>query len=32
VLVLIAMLMAYGYPIAQFVIAPSPTAIVHRAE
>jgi cytochrome c oxidase subunit 1 len=32
VLVLVAMLMAYGYPIAQFVIAPSPTAIVHRAE
>jgi hypothetical protein len=26
------MLMAYGYPIAQFVIAPSPTAIVHRTE
>jgi cytochrome c oxidase subunit I len=32
VLVLVAMLMAYGYPIAQFVVAPSPTAIVHRAE
>jgi cytochrome c oxidase subunit 1 len=32
VLVLVAMLMAYGYPIAQFVIAPSPTAIVHRSE
>jgi cytochrome c oxidase subunit I len=32
VLVLIVMLMAYGYPIAQFVIAPSPTAIVHRTE
>jgi len=32
VLVLVTMLMAYGFPIAQFVIAPSPTAIVHRAE
>jgi cytochrome c oxidase subunit I len=32
VLVLVTMLMAYGYPIAQFVVAPSPTAIVHRAE
>jgi cytochrome c oxidase subunit 1 len=32
VLVLVAMLMAYGYPIAQFVITPSPTAIVHRTE
>ena len=30
VLVLVSMLLAYGYPIAQFVIAPSPTAIVHR--
>jgi hypothetical protein len=24
------MLLAYGYPIAQFVITPSPMAIVHR--
>jgi cytochrome c oxidase subunit I len=32
VLVLVTMLMAYGYPIAQFVIAPSHTAIVHRTE
>ena len=30
VLVLILMLVAYGYPIAQFVIAPSPSAMVHR--
>ena len=29
-LVLVLMLLAYGYPIAQFVIAPSPTAMVHR--
>jgi hypothetical protein len=26
------MLMAYGYPIVQFAVAPSPTAIVHRTE
>jgi cytochrome c oxidase subunit 1 len=32
VLVLIVMLLAYGYPIAQFAIAPSPSAIVHRIE
>jgi cytochrome c oxidase subunit 1 len=32
VLVLVAMLMAYGYPIAQFIVAPSPAAIVHRTE
>jgi len=32
VLVLVSMLLAYGYPIAQFVIAPSPSAIVHRTE
>jgi cytochrome c oxidase subunit I len=32
VLVLVSMLLAYGYPIAQFVVAPSPTAIVHRTE
>jgi cytochrome c oxidase subunit 1 len=32
VLVLVTMLLAYGYPIAQFVVAPSPTAIVHRTE
>ena len=30
VLVLVLMLVAYGYPIAQFVIEPSPAAIVHR--
>ena len=30
VLVLVLMLLAYGYPIAQFVIEPSPGAIVHR--
>jgi cytochrome c oxidase subunit 1 len=32
VLVLVLMLAAYGYPIAQFVIAPSPTAVVHRVQ
>jgi cytochrome c oxidase subunit 1 len=32
VLVLVLMLMAYGWPIAQFVIEPSPAAIVHRVE
>ena len=30
VLVLVLMVLAYGYPIAQFIIDPSPTAIVHR--
>ena len=30
VLVLVLMLVAYGYPIAQFAISPSPTAMVHR--
>ena len=30
VVVLVLMLLAYGYPIAQFVITPSPTAMVHR--
>jgi len=30
VLVLVLMLLAYGYPIAQFMIAPSPSAMVHR--
>ena len=30
VLVLLLMLFAYGYPIAQFFIQPSPSAIVHR--
>jgi len=29
-LVLVLMLLAYGYPIAQFVIEPSPAAMVHR--
>ena len=32
VLVLVLMLLAYGYPLAQFVIAPSPSAIVHRVQ
>ena len=32
VLVLVLMLAAYGYPIAQFVIYPSPAAMVHRVE
>jgi cytochrome c oxidase subunit 1 len=30
VLVLVLMLLSYGYPVAQFVIAPSPSAMVHR--
>jgi cytochrome c oxidase subunit 1 len=30
VLVLVLMLLAYGYPVAQFVITPSPSAMVHR--
>jgi cytochrome c oxidase subunit I len=30
VLVLVLMVLAYGFPIAQFVIEPSPSAIVHR--
>jgi cytochrome c oxidase subunit 1 len=30
VLVLVLMLLAYGFPIAQFLIQPSPAAIVHR--
>jgi len=30
VLVLVLMLLAYGYPIAQFIIEPSPAAMVHR--
>jgi cytochrome c oxidase subunit 1 len=30
VLVLVLMLLAYGFPIAQFLVAPSPSAIVHR--
>jgi len=32
VALLIMMLVAYGYPIAQFAIAPSPSAMVHRVE
>jgi cytochrome c oxidase subunit 1 len=32
VLVLVLMALAYGYPIAQFVITPSPTAMVHRIQ
>ena len=30
VLVLVLMLLAYGFPIAQFLVAPTPTAIIHR--
>jgi cytochrome c oxidase subunit I len=30
VLLLVMMLLAYGYPVAQFVITPSPSAMVHR--
>ena len=30
VFVLVLMVMAYGFPIAQFLIEPSPSAIVHR--
>jgi cytochrome c oxidase subunit 1 len=30
VLVLVLMLLAYGFPIAQFLLSPSPGAIVHR--
>jgi cytochrome c oxidase subunit 1 len=30
VLVLVLMVLAYGFPLAQFVVAPSPAAIVHR--
>lgn len=30
VFVLVLMVLAYGFPIAQFVIEPSPSAIVHR--
>ena len=30
VLVLVLMVLAYGFPIAQFAITPSPSAIVHR--
>ena len=29
-LLLVLMILAYGFPIAQFVIEPSPAAIVHR--
>jgi cytochrome c oxidase subunit I len=32
VMVLVLMLLAYGYPIAQFIITPSPSAIVHRVQ
>jgi cytochrome c oxidase subunit 1 len=32
VLVAVLMLAAYGYPIAQFIVAPSPSAMVHRVE
>src|SRR6185503_14440069 len=31
-LVLVLMLLAYGYPIAQFIITPSPSAMVHRVQ
>jgi cytochrome c oxidase subunit 1 len=30
VLLLVLMILAYGYPVAQFVITPSPSAMVHR--
>jgi hypothetical protein len=30
--VLLLMILAYGFPIAQFVIEPSPAAIVHRVK
>ena len=30
VLVLVLMFVAYGYPLAQFLIEPSPSAIIHR--
>jgi cytochrome c oxidase subunit I len=32
VLLLVLMLLAYGYPVAQFVITPSPSAMVHRID
>ncbi len=32
VLVLVLMLLAYGFPLAQFVITPSPSAMVHRIQ
>ena len=32
ILVLVLMVLAYGFPIAQFVIEPSPCAIVHRIQ
>src|SRR5688572_26836098 len=32
VLVLVLMLAAYGWPIAQFIVNPSPKAIVHRVD
>jgi cytochrome c oxidase subunit 1 len=32
VLVLVLMVLAYGFPIAQFLIEPSPSAIVHRVQ
>jgi cytochrome c oxidase subunit 1 len=32
VLVLVLMLLAYGYPLAQFAITPSPSAMVHRVQ
>src|SRR5206468_10732813 len=32
VLVLVLMLIAYGWPLAQFAVEPSPAAIVHRVE
>jgi len=31
-LVLVLMILAYGYPLAQFLIEPSPTAVVHRLQ
>jgi cytochrome c oxidase subunit I len=32
VLVLVLMILAYGYPIAQFFLNPAPAAVVHRVD
>jgi cytochrome c oxidase subunit 1 len=32
VLVLVLMVLAYGFPVAQFIVEPSPSAIVHRMQ
>jgi len=31
-LVLVLMILAYGYPIAQFFLNPAPAAVVHRVD